>query len=168
MRWTIPFDTPFGTMHLAANEHGEIVEIDLPGRTPSGRVESAGATPDARAGLLEAQTQLDEYFGGKRRVFDLRLKPTGTDFELRVWKRLCEIPYGVTTSYGRIASELQLANGARAVGRANGANPIPIVIPCHRVIGADGTLVGYGGGMTLKRALLEMEGALEQPPLRLL
>lgn len=143
MRWTTALETPFGTMHLTVNDRGEVVEIDLPGRAASERAESADLTPDARTGLLEAQTQLEEYFDGKRRVFDLRLAPSGTDFEL-------------------------LVNGARAVGRANGANPIPIVIPCNRVIGADGTLVGYGGGMPLKRALLELEGAIEQPPLRLL
>ena len=87
----------------------------------------------------------------------------GSSFEQQVWNRLLEIPYGDTTSYGAIAIALGLINGARAVGRANGANPIPIVIPCHRVIGSDGTLTGYGGGLPLKRVLLELEGAIGPP-----
>ncbi len=112
--------------------------------------------------------QLEEYFTGKRTIFDLPLQFSGSPFERRVWTRLLEIPFGVTTSYGAIATELGLINGARAVGRANGANPIPIVIPCHRVIGSDGRLTGYGGGLPLKRALLELEGALASPELPLL
>ena len=81
-----------------------------------------------------------------------------------MWRKLLDIPYGITTSYGAIADELQLRNGARAVGHANGGNPIPIVIPCHRVIGSDGRLTGYGGGLSLKRRLLELEGAIGLPP----
>ena len=111
--------------------------------------------------------QLREYFAGSRRTFDLPLEPRGTPFERRVWSRLREIPYGATTSYGAIANEFGLVNAARAVGRANGANPIPIIIPCHRVIGADGTLTGFGGGLPLKRALLELEGAIAPPDPRL-
>ena len=106
------------------------------------------------------QRQLDEYFLGQRHVFELSLRIEGSPFERCVWEKLLAIPYGATTSYGAIAAGLGLVNGARAVGRANGANPIPIVIPCHRVIGSDGTLTGYGGGLPLKRALLELEGAI--------
>lgn len=116
--------------------------------------------------MQTACDQLREYFLGKRRDFDLPLLPAGSQFEQRVWSKLLDIPYGVTTSYSAIAADLGLVNGARAVGRANGANPIPIVIPCHRVIGADGRLTGYGGGLPLKRTLLELEGAISvQPPL---
>lgn len=161
------FETPFGTMHLAVNDRGEVTEIDLPGRAGSKRLQTANAPREAHAGLRAALAQLDEYFHGKRRVFDLPLVPAGTPFEQLVWKRLRDIPFGATVSYGQIASELHLSNGARAVGRANGANPIPIVIPCHRVIGADGNLVGFGGGIALKRALLEMEGAIAPPEPRL-
>lgn len=114
-----------------------------------------------------ARTQLNEYFEGKRRVFDLPLRAEGSPFEQQVWSRLLEVPYGVTTSYGAIAIALGLLNGARAVGYANGANPIPIVIPCHRVIGSNGDLTGYGGGLPLKRALLELEGAIPAPDPRL-
>jgi len=106
---------------------------------------------------------LGEYFQRKRRAFDLPLLAAGSAFERQVWDALLEIPFGATVSYGAIATVLGLSNGARAVGRANGANPIPIVIPCHRVIGSDGTLTGYGGGLPLKRTLLEFEGALRPP-----
>jgi methylated-DNA-[protein]-cysteine S-methyltransferase len=125
-------------------------------------------TREAREATCQVRAQLTEYFERKRRDFDLRLDPQGSVFERAVWERLRRIPYGATTSYGAIAGALGLVNGARAVGRANGANPIPIVIPCHRVIGTDGTLTGYGGGLPLKRALLELEGVLEPSALRLL
>jgi methylated-DNA-[protein]-cysteine S-methyltransferase len=160
-------DTPFGEVRIAVDENGVLVEVWLPRRGPAGA--SSTKIPDgAAAGINAARAQLDEYFRGKRRAFDLPLGPRGSPFEQGVWSRLCTIPYGATTSYGEIAAELGLSNGARAVGRANGANPIPIVIPCHRVIGSNGDLTGYGGGLPLKRALLEMEGAIPPPHPRLL
>jgi methylated-DNA-[protein]-cysteine S-methyltransferase len=113
----------------------------------------------AAAPFERAQAQLLEYFSGSRRTFDLPLAPQGTPFQLRVWRALCTIPYGETLSYGVLAQRLGLAGGARAVGLANGANPLPIVVPCHRVIGADGTLTGFGGGLPIKRSLLALEGA---------
>ena len=103
--------------------------------------------------------QLKEYFAGTRHVFDLQLAPEGTRFQQAVWKALLAIPYGETISYGELARRLGLPNGARAVGLANGANPLPIIVPCHRVIGADGSLTGFGGGLPTKRALLSLEGA---------
>jgi methylated-DNA-[protein]-cysteine S-methyltransferase len=114
--------------------------------------------------------QLEEYFAGRRQDFDLPLAPRGSEFQRRVWEELSRIPYGVTISYAELAARVGRPGAARAVGRANGTNPIPVVIPCHRVIGADGSLTGYGGGMPLKRALLALEGALaesrqEQPRL---
>ena len=111
------------------------------------------------APFAEAARQLDEYFSGRRQVFDLPLAPAGTRFQLAVWRVLQAIPYGRTTSYGQLARDLGNANGARAVGLANGSNPLPVVIPCHRVIGADGSLTGFGGGLDIKRALLRLEGA---------
>lgn len=160
-------ETPYGTMQLAVDADGVLVEVWLPDRGPPFTAQEP-VSAEALAGTREAQTQLGEYFGGKRQTFDLRFEPRiGSEFEQNVWKRLCDIPYGSTISYGAIAAEFGLANGARAVGRANGANPIPIVIPCHRVIGSDGTLVGYGGGMKLKRELLELEGAIAPLPPRL-
>ncbi|MGH3497224.1 MAG: methylated-DNA--[protein]-cysteine S-methyltransferase [Nocardioidaceae bacterium] len=108
--------------------------------------------------LAQAVSQLEEYFAGARREFSLPLAPQGTDFQRRVWTALTTIPYGSTTSYGAIAALLGLVPGAsRAVGLANGRNPIPVVIPCHRVIGADGSLTGFGGGLERKRILLTLE-----------
>ena len=107
--------------------------------------------------LGEAARQLRAYFGGAAREFCLPLVMTGTDFQKRVWRELLAIPYGETRSYGQIAAAIGSPNAVRAVGAANGANPIPIVVPCHRVIGAGGKLVGYGGGLALKRRLLELE-----------
>jgi methylated-DNA-[protein]-cysteine S-methyltransferase len=159
-------ETPLGRFQIAVDNAGVLIEVRLPNREPAGAA-SEPVPSDARAGLRDAEAQLQEYFRGRRRAFDLRLAPHGTPFERTVWERLRAIPYGATTSYGTIAAELGLTNGARAVGAANGANPIPIVIPCHRVIGADGRLTGFGGGLPLKRALLELEGALA-PELRLL
>ncbi|HYE84689.1 MAG TPA: methylated-DNA--[protein]-cysteine S-methyltransferase [Clostridia bacterium] len=107
--------------------------------------------------LKEAAVQLESYFRGELKEFSLSLEPTGTDFMKQVWEALCEIPYGETASYGEIAEKVGKPKAARAVGLANNRNPIPIVIPCHRVIGADGSLTGYGGGLDLKKRLLDLE-----------
>lgn len=103
--------------------------------------------------------QLDEYFEGRREVFDLRLAPQGTTFQQQVWQALQHIPYGRTWSYAELAQHIENPRAIRAVGTANGANPISIIIPCHRVIGSNGTLTGYAGGLARKQALLELEGA---------
>ena len=109
--------------------------------------------------LAEACRQLTEYFAGDRRVFNLPLRPAGTEFQRRVWEVLATVPWGTTTTYGAIAARLGLPPGAsRAVGGANGANPIAIVLPCHRVIGSDGRLTGYAGGLHRKALLLRLEG----------
>jgi methylated-DNA-[protein]-cysteine S-methyltransferase len=105
----------------------------------------------------EAVRQLQAYFAGQLETFDLALSPQGTPFQLAVWRLLCEIPYGQTISYGELARRLGNPNAARAVGLANGSNPIPIVIPCHRVIGSNGKLTGYGGGLPIKEKLLALE-----------
>ena len=109
------------------------------------------------ARLAEVQRQVTEYAGGTRRDFDLELAPAGPDFEMAVWKALRDIPFGATCSYGAVARAIGQPAAARAVGAANNANAIALIIPCHRVIGADGQLVGYGGGLPLKRKLLEHE-----------
>lgn len=149
-------DSPIGALLLMGTEHA------------LGRVHfQAGPQPlrpakdwrFAAAPFEEAGAQLTEYFGGARRSFELPLAPQGTPFQLLVWRELAKIPYGETVSYGEIARRLGLENGARAVGLANGANPLPIIVPCHRVIGADGALTGFGGGLDIKRALLVLEGA---------
>lgn len=107
--------------------------------------------------LSMATIQLDEYFQGKRTVFSLPFKLTGTPFQLAVWKELQNIPYGQTTSYKEIAQKINKPKAYRAVGMANNKNPLPIIIPCHRVIGSNGKLIGYAGGLNLKNYLLELE-----------
>jgi methylated-DNA-[protein]-cysteine S-methyltransferase len=110
--------------------------------------------------FTDERAQLDEYFAGRRTEFDIELNLEGTPFQRRVWEALRAIPYGTTTSYGELADSIGAAGGARKVGSANARNPVAIVVPCHRVIGADGKLVGYGGGLDTKRDLLALEGAL--------
>jgi methylated-DNA-[protein]-cysteine S-methyltransferase len=127
----------------------------------------SGRTAVARPGWTrasgpfeEARGQLDEYFAGRRLAFDLPLAMAGTPFQVRVWRALLEIPYGETTTYGELARQVRPGGGwqaARAVGAANGRNPIAVVVPCHRVVGADGSLTGYGGGLERKRFLLDLE-----------
>jgi methylated-DNA-[protein]-cysteine S-methyltransferase len=111
------------------------------------------------APFASAATQLGEYFAGRRRAFDLKLAPRGTEFQHLVWAALTRIPYGETLSYGELARRIGKPQASRAVGLANGANPLPIVVPCHRVIGADGSLTGFGGGLDTKRTLLALERA---------
>jgi methylated-DNA-[protein]-cysteine S-methyltransferase len=117
---------------------------------------------DEAAPFAEAKRQLSEYLDGVRAEFDLPLAPQGTEFQRRVWEELRRIPYGETISYGELARRIGQPGSARAVGLANGRNPISIVVPCHRVIGASGKLVGYGGGLPRKQALLAHEAAIRQ------
>jgi methylated-DNA-[protein]-cysteine S-methyltransferase len=117
--------------------------------------------PDAPRGsdktLDRVRRELDAYFAGKLKAFETPVAPSGTDFQERAWKALTKIPYGVTWSYGQLAAKIGNPNAQRAVGIANGRNPIPIIVPCHRVIGANGSLTGFGGGVENKRLLLELE-----------
>jgi methylated-DNA-[protein]-cysteine S-methyltransferase len=110
--------------------------------------------------LDEARRQLEAYFAGELREFDLPLAPEGSEFQLRVWEQLRAIPYGETISYGELARRVGDPAAARAVGLANGRNPLPVIVPCHRVIGADGALTGFGGGLERKRRLLELEAGV--------
>lgn len=114
--------------------------------------------------VKECLKQIDEYFRGDRREFFLNLQPVGTDFQKSVWRQLEKIPYGKTTSYGKIADVIGKPNASRAVGSANGKNPLAIIVPCHRVIGSDGSLTGYGGGVWRKRWLIGFERGEIQPP----
>jgi methylated-DNA-[protein]-cysteine S-methyltransferase len=147
-------DSPVGPLRLFASGQS-LRQIDfMAGRNP--------ALPDAswredRALFGNIIRQLEAYFAGELESFDLPLHPKGTAFQVRVWRQLCEIPYGETISYGELARRIGNPNASRAVGLANGANPIPIVIPCHRVIGTSGKLVGYGGGLEVKEKLLALE-----------
>jgi methylated-DNA-[protein]-cysteine S-methyltransferase len=110
--------------------------------------------------LLETRKQLGEYFAGTRQAFDLPLAPHGTPFQLQVWRMLMQIPWGETWSYAQMARHIGQPTATRAVGAANGRNPLPIVLPCHRVIGSDGSLTGFGGGLPTKEFLLTLEGVL--------
>ncbi len=115
-------------------------------------------------GFDAVAAQLEEYFAGRRRHFDLPLAPAGTPFQLAVWRALAAIPYGTTESYGQLAARIGRPGASRAVGLANGRNPISVVVPCHRVIGADGSLTGYGGGLERKRVLLDLEARSSSSP----
>ncbi len=157
--------TPLGTLRLAATATGlrEIAFADPTGAlraAPSDWKEAAIDPPEGPAAewLARSALQLEEYFSGQRESFELRLAPQGTTFQRAVWRLLCGIPFGATTSYGEIASQLGRPTASRAVGAANGRNPIPIVVPCHRVIGRNGNLTGYAGGLATKEFLLELEG----------
>jgi methylated-DNA-[protein]-cysteine S-methyltransferase len=153
--WTV-VDSPIGPLRLVERD-GAVTQIEFsPFRESDGR--PRGERDDAHPVLVETARQLAAYFAGDLTAFDLPLAPVGSDFQQRVWKELQLIEYGETASYGEIAMRLGKTNAAsRAVGLANGSNPIPIVIPCHRVIGANGTLTGYAGGLERKQQLLELE-----------
>jgi methylated-DNA-[protein]-cysteine S-methyltransferase len=154
--WTV-MDSPVGELRIVEHDD-EITAIEFSPFRPSIDGRPLGERDDEHPVLVEARRQLTAYFARELTDFDLPLAPRGTDFQQRVWKELLTIGYGRTASYGDIAHRLGHTNAAsRAVGLANGRNPIPIVIPCHRVIGADGSLTGYAGGMTRKQALLDVE-----------
>jgi O-6-methylguanine DNA methyltransferase len=164
------FKSPVGPLFLAASDRGlGALEFDarLPGQQtirPNPRDLRAETKSvrfeDSASGLRPYVRELEEYFAGKRREFNFALDLRGTDFQLACWRALLAIPYGETRSYGDIARAVGRPQGFRAVGMANNRNPVAIVVPCHRVIASDGTLCGYGGGLDVKRKLLELEGAL--------
>jgi methylated-DNA-[protein]-cysteine S-methyltransferase len=151
--WSL-IESPFQKFAAWVDEEGRLLRFNL---------RAAGAArvdPEAENNsrkLADVQRQVNQYALGKRRDFEFELAAEGPEFDRRVWKALMSIPYGTTTSYGAIAKQVGSPNAARAVGAANGNNPIALIVPCHRVIGANGTLTGYGGGLPLKRKLLEHE-----------
>lgn len=153
-------DSPVGPLLIAGDDAGlQLIEFHAP-RHPMSRAD--GWREGDNAVLRQAQVQLAEYFAGRRRGFDLPLAPRGTAFQRQVWWELANIPFGNTISYADLAMRVGRPTATRAVGAANGRNPLPIVLPCHRVIGADGSLTGFGGGLPTKQFLLQLEGAL--PP----
>ena len=158
VRWYTALNSPVGRLSLVATERGLRTVLWQDGAAP---VQLAGhITEDpGRPILRQAARQLAEYFAGKRTVFNLPLDLRGTPFQLAVWRSLATIPYGHTLSYGEQAALIGRPRAVRAVGQANGRNPVPIILPCHRVIGADGSLGGFSGGLALKRTLLRREGA---------
>jgi methylated-DNA-[protein]-cysteine S-methyltransferase len=144
-------DSPIGPLAIVVDSSERLVEISF-----EGRAVTRGATPDDDR-CARAARELIEYFIGERRDFSVAVAPRGTEFQRSVWAELQRIPFGATISYGELARRIGKPRAVRAVGAANGANPIPIVIPCHRVIGSNGKLTGYGGGLDKKEALLAIE-----------
>jgi methylated-DNA-[protein]-cysteine S-methyltransferase len=163
----LAFDSPIGTIDLLASGDA-LVAVLFPGPRPPG----LGAHPGSLPVLQRAREQLAAYFAGDLRTFDLLLAPRGTEFQRAVWRALAEIPFGATRSYAEIAAAIGRPGASRAVGAANGRNPLAILLPCHRVIGADGSLTGYGGGLPRKEWLLHHErrclgrahGSAPKPP----
>ncbi|MFK8049172.1 MAG: methylated-DNA--[protein]-cysteine S-methyltransferase [Halioglobus sp.] len=148
-------DTPIGTLRLVSKEE-MLSKVEFEGRH---QIQSDEVFCSDSA-LQRASKQLQEYFAGQRETFDLGLNPQGTDFQQQVWSSLREIPFGELRSYSDIARGINRPKAVRAVGAANGRNPIPIIVPCHRVIGSNGSLTGFAGGLEMKEQLLKLEGAL--------
>jgi methylated-DNA-[protein]-cysteine S-methyltransferase len=162
IRWSL-VKSPFGLFAVASGDAGLVAAWFVNG-VPPARV-LGERWPDARiarddAALASARRQLEEYFAGERRAFDVELETAGTPWQKRVWSKVAAIPYGETRTYREIARAVGQPQAVRAVGAANGANPVSIVVPCHRVVGSDGSLHGYGGGLDVKRALLELEASV--------
>jgi methylated-DNA-[protein]-cysteine S-methyltransferase len=150
-------DSPVGRLLLAGTGHAlEMLSFTMGSKARG----PAAEWTEEPAAFDEAVRQLRAYFSGELHDFSLPLKPSGTEFQLRVWTELQAIPYGTTTSYGELARRIGNPNGSRAVGLANGSNPIAIIVPCHRVIGASGKLTGFGGGLDIKQRLLDLERGL--------
>jgi methylated-DNA-[protein]-cysteine S-methyltransferase len=159
-------ESPVGPLQLVASEKG-LCAINFNG-AKSHQQALAGSMQDGTSHMLlvRAAKQLEEYFAGKRKEFDLKLDMQGTVFQIKAWKQLQKIPYGQTISYGEQASAMGDTKKARAVGAANGRNPLPIVVPCHRVIGSNGALVGFSSGLKIKELLLELEGVSKKASAR--
>lgn len=150
--------SPVGTLRLVASDTGLVAILwpnERPGRVPLGPT----VADDAHPILVRAATQVDAYFAGKLRAFDVPLDFRGTDFQRSVWQALLTIPFGETRSYAQIAGQIGRPTASRAVGAANGRNPVSIIAPCHRVIGTSGALTGFAGGLEAKRLLLDLEAA---------
>ena len=149
--------SPVGKLRLVASEKG-LVAIDV--RNNAKQVVTA-KDASAQAILKKTKQQLDQYFAGRRTSFDVALDLVGTEFQVQAWRALCRIPFGKTISYGQQASNIKKPKAFRAVGSANGKNPIPIIVPCHRVVASDGSLGGYSLGLKMKKQLLALEGVSE-------
>ena len=168
-RYADRIPSPVGDIWAVVDSDGVLVQLDFEGGRCAPADEADLTRQQAELGfelvysaerLGEVARALRRYFDGSNRKLDLAVAPDGTDFQQLVWRELQRIPWGETVSYGELARRVGRPGAARAVGRANATNPISLVIPCHRVIGASGALTGYGGGMDRKKALLELEGAL--------
>jgi methylated-DNA-[protein]-cysteine S-methyltransferase len=146
-----------GKLRLVASEKG-LVAIDV---RNNAKQEVTAKNPSAQAVLIQTKKQLEQYFAGKRTTFDVALDLVGTEFQVQAWRALCRIPFGKTISYGQQAANIKKPKAFRAVGSANGKNPIPIIVPCHRVVASDGSLGGYSLGLRMKKQLLALEGVSE-------
>jgi len=142
-------ESPLGKLSAVVDDKEQVVALSISGQKPKGK--------QSKKHCAEVVKQLTQYFSGHRKTFELRLKPQGTVFQRRVWQALTKIPYGEMCGYGDLARNIEKPGAARAVGQANGANPIPIIIPCHRVIAGDGSIGGYTGGLNKKKILLALE-----------
>ena len=151
--WAL-IDTPFQQMAAWVDEKGRLLRFNLRA-TGAAKIDPEAENNSRK--LVDVQRQVTQYSNGKRQDFEFELLPEGPEFDKKVWKALLDIPFGTTTSYGAVAKTIGHPTAARAVGAANGANPIALIIPCHRVIGSNGKLTGYGGGLPLKQKLLEHE-----------
>lgn len=151
-----PIESRFGNFAAWVDGRGRLLRFHFRAR---GAAKVDRDAIEDKAALADIQRQVSEYDAGTRKTFDVVRAAQGSTFQHRVWNALWAIPYGETTSYGAVARQLGLVNGARAIGLANGQNPLPLIVPCHRVIGADGSLTGFGGGLPLKKALLAHEAA---------
>lgn len=159
-RWVA---SPLGELTLVGGDGG--LRAVLWPAEATGRVPLPAVSDGSHDGLDRAAEQLAEYFAGERHEFDLLLDPVGTDFQVTVWRSLSEIPYGSTVTYGEQAARIGAPTAVRAVGSANGRNPLSIVLPCHRVVGSNGALTGFAGGLASKRFLLDLEAAHGRPTL---
>lgn len=148
------YPSPIGEL-LLTSQAGELTGLFIIGQKHAPRIEASWVCDESQFQIVTCQ--LDEYFGGIRTDFDIPLKLVGTEFQQRIWNQLTQIPFGTTTNYGALAKRIDNPRGSRAVGLANGRNPISIIVPCHRVVGAKGDLTGYGGGLEAKRWLLDFE-----------
>ena len=157
VRNTLIVSSPFGKLTLVASEKG-LVAIDV---RNNAKQKATAKNQSAQAILIETKKQLGQYFAGKRTSFDVALDLVGTEFQVKAWRALCRIPFGKTISYGQQASNIKKPKAFRAVGSANGKNPIPIIVPCHRVVAGDGSLGGYSLGLKMKKQLLALEGVSE-------
>ncbi|MFG2637658.1 methylated-DNA--[protein]-cysteine S-methyltransferase [Streptomyces sp. NPDC048362] len=158
-------DSPYGPLTLVADQDGSLCGLYMVGQRHRPPEESFGQPAAGLRCFAETREQLSAYFAGELTEFTVRLAPRGTPFQRGVWAQLSRIPYGETRTYGELAGILGSPHASRAVGLANGRNPIGIIVPCHRVIGADGSLTGYGGGLNRKRRLLDFERGTGTLPL---
>ena len=153
------YHSPRGRMLLVA-DHRALTGVYFTGQKYHPRVDKEWTRADTHAPLRQAKRELSEYFDGKRIRFTVKIAPQGTPFQRAVWKAIAAVPFGHTIAYGELAQRAGYRGSARAAGAATGRNPVSIIVPCHRIVGSNGSLTGYAGGLTKKRALLELEGCI--------